>query len=143
MLRGIAPQISPELLKALAEMGHSDEIVISDAFFPASKYNDRIIRADGLKIPELLAGILPLITLDSYIPSPVLMMQPGEGDELDPTVEASYRAEIDKVWPETPATERIGRFEFYERAKSAFCVVVSGETAKYGNVILSKGVINR
>ena len=35
MLKGISPLISPDLLKVLAQMGHGDEIVLSDAHFPA------------------------------------------------------------------------------------------------------------
>jgi L-fucose mutarotase len=33
------------------------------------------------------------------------------------------------------------RFEFYERAKKAYAIVVTGESAIYANVILKKGVI--
>lgn len=124
-------------------MGHGDEIVLSDAFFPAKKFNDQVIRCDGLRIPHLLEEILPLITLDSYVSSPVIMMDAAAGDTLDPSVEDSYRAVIDSVWPGTPETERIERFAFYERTKDAYCVVVTGEVAKYGNIILKKGVIDR
>ncbi|MGL1892417.1 MAG: L-fucose mutarotase [Spirochaetaceae bacterium] len=143
MLRGIDPVISPELLDLLFKMGHGDEIVIADAFFPGDTFGKKVVRADGIKIPELLKGIMPLITLDQYVDSPLIMMAATPGDELDPEVEVSYRKPIDEVWPGTPAIERIGRFEFYERAEKAFAVVMSGETVKYGNIILKKGVINR
>ena len=124
-------------------MGHGDEIVIADAFFPGDTFGKRVVRADGIKIPKLLKGIMPLITLDSYAPSSLIMMAAVEGDELDDSVELSYRKSIDRVWPETPGGERIDRFDFYDRAKNAFAVVMSGETVKYGNIILKKGVINR
>ncbi|MDR0450771.1 MAG: L-fucose mutarotase [Treponema sp.] len=140
MLIGINPVIGPELLDALFRMGHGDEIVIADAFFPGDSCNSRVIRADGIRIPALLEGILRLINLD-YAAPPVIMMQAGHGDSLDPAVEASYRAVIDRLWPGTPATERTERFAFYERAKKAYAVVMSGETVKYGNIILKKGVI--
>jgi len=140
MLIGISPVISPELLDALFRMGHGDEIVLADAFFPGDSCNSRVIRADGLRIPALLEGILALINLD-YAAPPVLMMQAGHGDTLDPGVEKSYRKVIDKLWPKTPPTERIERFAFYERARKAYCVVMTGETVKYGNIILKKGVI--
>jgi L-fucose mutarotase len=68
------------------------------------------------------------------------MMSAVSGDQLDPAVEASYRKSIDKHWPETPPIERIDRFEFYERTKQSFAVLMTGETAKYGNIILKKGV---
>jgi len=141
MLIGVAPCISPELLAVLDRMGHGDEIVLADAFFPGDSCNSRVIRADGIRIPELLDGILGLINLDSYDEAPVLMMAPVPGDELDLEVERAYRAPIDRRWPGTPAVRRLERFAFYERAKKAFAVVMTGETVKYGNVILKKGVV--
>lgn len=143
MLRGIDPVISPELLDILFRMGHGDEIVLADAFFPGDTFGKQVVRADGIRIPELLKGIMPLITLDQYVDSPLIMMAPVKGDTLDDSVEKSYRAAIDTVWPETAPVERIGRFDFYDRAKEAFAVVMTGETVKYGNIILKKGVINR
>ena len=139
MLKGIHPAIGPELLKVLAEMGHGDEIVLADAHFPGHSFNDQVLRADGVKITTLLDGILPLFELDSY-DDPLIMMQAVEGDLLDPKVESSYRAEIEKHAPDAPEVLRIGRFEFYDRAEKAAVVVMTGETAKYGNIILKKGV---
>ena len=141
MLIGINPVLSPELLDTLFRMGHGDEIVLADAFFPGNSVNSRVIRADGLRIPVLLDGILALINLDSYVPHPVAMMAPVPGDTLDETVEKSYFTVIEKHWPETPPAERMERFAFYERTKNAFAVVMTGETVKYGNIILKKGVI--
>jgi L-fucose mutarotase len=114
--------------------------VLADAHFPGESVGQRVLRADGLRIAPLLAGILPLFVLDSYVESPVLMMAVVPGDTADPTVETSYRAVIDKHWPQTPPIQRLERFAFYERARSAFAVVMTGETAKYGNIILKKGV---
>ena len=139
MLKGIHPAIGPELLKVLAEMGHGDEIILADAHFPGHSVNDKVLRADGVKITTLLDGILPLFELDSY-DDPLIMMQAVEGDSLDPSVESSYRDEIQKHVSDAPEVIRIGRFEFYERAKKAAAVVMTGETAKYGNIILKKGV---
>ena len=139
MLKGIHPAIGPELLKVLAEMGHGDEIILADAHFPGHSFNDQVLRADGAKITTLLDGILPLFELDSY-DDPLIMMQAVEGDSLDPYVESSYRAEIEKHAPNAPEVIRIGRFEFYDRAEKAAVVVMTGETAKYGNIILKKGV---
>ncbi len=141
MLIGISPVISPELLDVLFRMGHGDELVLADAFFPGDSFNDRVIRADGIRIPALLDGILALMNLDSYVPHPVAMMAPVPGDELDMSVEDAYRSVIDRRWPGTPVTERVERFAFYERTKNAYAVVMTGETVKYGNIILKKGVI--
>jgi len=139
MLKGIAPCISPELLKVLAEMGHGDEIVLADAHFPGHTMNARVLRADGLGIATLLDGIIPIFELDSYAP-PLAMMAPVPGDKLDPKVEAAYLKAIRKFVPDAKTPERVERFAFYERAKKAFAVVMTGETAKYGNIILKKGV---
>jgi L-fucose mutarotase len=143
MLRGIDPVLSPELLDTLFRMGHGDELVLADAFFPGNSINDRVIRADGIRVPALLRAIMPLITLDSFVDDPVVMMDAVQGDSLDPQVEQSFRAEIDKVWPETPKIQHIERFAFYDRARTAYAVVMTGETVKYGNIIIKKGVINR
>ena len=135
LLKGISPAISPELLKVLAEMGHGDEIVFSDAHFPAHTMNARVIRADGLGCDELLKGIAPLVELDSYA-TPVVMMEAVKGDTLDPEVEKKYRAALGYKGE----IERMERYAFYERAKKAYAVVLTGETAKYGNIIIKKGV---
>lgn len=140
MLVGISPVISPELLAVLHRMGHGDEIILADAHFPGESFNDRVLRADGIRMPALLDGILPLFVLDSYVDSPLIMMQAVEGDTLDESVGASYREVVDRYYPATPAIARIDRFDFYDRAKSAFAVLMTGETAKYGNIILKKGV---
>ena len=140
MLIGISPVIGPELLDTLYRMGHGDEIVLADAHFPGETVGKRVLRLDGLRIPALLDGILPLFALDTYVDSPLFMMAAVEGDTLDPQVEASYRAVVDRHWPQTPAIKRIERFAFYERARTAYAVAMTGETAKYGNIILKKGV---
>ncbi|RKX75383.1 MAG: L-fucose mutarotase [Spirochaetes bacterium] len=143
MLRNIDPVVSPELLDVLFRMGHGDEIVLADAFFPGDSMGKRVIRADGIGIARLLEGIIPLITLDGFVESPLFMMDPVPGDELDMNVEKAYRAAIDKTWPDTPAVVRVERFDFYDQAREAYAVVMSGEMRKYGNIILKKGVINR
>jgi L-fucose mutarotase len=140
MLIGISPLISPDLLSVLYCMGHGDEIVLADAHFPGETYGKRVLRADGLKIPSLLDAILPLFALDSYVESPLIMMRAVSGDQLDPAVEISYRQVVDKHWPNTPPIQHIERFDFYDRAKGAFAVLMTGETVKYGNIILKKGV---
>ena len=140
MLKGISPLISPELLAVLARMGHGDEIILADAHFPGESFNDRVLRADGVRIPDLLAAILPLFELDAYVPYPLVMMDAVKGDTLDPNVERAYLESIHVTNPDAAPIERIDRFAFYERTKSAFAVVITGETAKYGNIILKKGV---
>ena len=140
MLKGIDPIISPELLKILAEMGHGDEVVLADAHFPGHTCCPKsVLRGDGLQIPDLLEGIIPLFELDSYA-DPLVMMAAAEGDKLDPQVEIDYMAVITKFIPDAPGVTRVGRFEFYDRAEKAYACVITGTTAKYGNIILKKGV---
>lgn len=143
MLKGISPLLSPELLAVLYRMGHGDEIVLADAHFPGDSINSRVLRADGQRIAPLLNAILPLFELDSYVSHPVIMMAPVQGDRLDEALLKSYRTAIEVHAPSTPATEFIERFAFYERTKSAFAVLMTGETAQYGNIILKKGVTGR
>ena len=138
MLKGISPAVSPDLLKLLAEMGHGDEIVFSDAHFPANMFGRSgapVLRADGIAADRLLAGVIPLFELDSYA-TPVVMMAAVAGDTLDPEVEKAYRAALGY----DGEIERMERFAFYERAKKAYAIVLTGETRKYGNIILKKGV---
>lgn len=137
MLKGIPPVISPDLLKILAEMGHGDELVISDAHFPAYSMNSRVVRADMVSSPDLMAAITKLIELDQYVDKPVMLMQPVPGDEIDPDLMSEIKNNLGG------AVERIDFIErnaFYERSKKAFAVVVSGESRIYGNIILKKGV---
>lgn len=140
MLKGIHPAISPDLLKILAEMGHGDELVLSDAHFPAHQLHQKVLRADGLGVDTLLTAISPLFEFDVYVDAPLIMMQAVEGDSLDPNVEARYLQAIKSAVGSVPNLTRIDRFAFYDRAKQAYAVVVTGETAKYGNIIIKKGV---
>lgn len=139
MLKGISPLISPELLMVLHQMGHGDEIVLADAHFPAHSLGRPVIRADGLGVDQLLSAILPLFELDAYVDVPLLMMRAVKGDRLDPAVEKAYREAVDRHAP-TAKIGRIERFAFYDRARSAFAIVSTGETRKYGNILLKKGV---
>lgn len=141
MLKGISPLLSPDLLAVLYRMGHGDELVLADAHFPGETFNGRVLRADGIKIPALLDGILPLFVLDQYAKDHLVMMAAVAGDSLDASVETSYLVPIKRHAPDHQAVTRTERFAFYERAKKAFAVVMTGELAKYGNIIIKKGVI--
>jgi L-fucose mutarotase len=140
MLIGISPLIGPELLAVLHRMGHGDELVLADAHFPADSTGQRVLRADGLRVADLLDAILPLLAIDTYVPDPIVMMAPVEGDRADPLVHQRFRAAIERHQPRAAATVFIARADFYERARRAFAVVATGETATYGNIILKKGV---
>jgi len=141
MLKGISPLFTPELLATIYRMGHGDEIVLADAHFPGHTYNPNVLRSDGHSVTDLMDAILPLFSLDEYVKEPLIMMEAMKGDQLDPNVESGYRAVINKHFPNLPTIGRIDRFDFYDRTKKAFAVVMTGETRKYGNIILKKGVI--
>ena len=137
MLKGIPLIISPELLKILAEMGHGDELVISDAHFPAYSVGSQVVRADAVSSPEMMAAILKLIELDQYVEKPVAMMAPVPGDTVDPEIAAECRAVLGK---DADRIDYMERFAFYDRAKHAYAVVITGESRKYGNILIKKGV---
>ena len=138
MLKNISPIISPELLKILMEMGHGDEIVIGDGNFPGASMGQRLVRCDGHNAPELLEAMLKLFPLDTYS-KPVYLMEKVPGDTVECPIWDTY-AEIIKPYTKD-APEFIERFAFYERAKKAYCVIQTGESALYANVILKKGVV--
>ncbi|XP_058507910.1 fucose mutarotase [Solea solea] len=146
VLKGIPSVLSPELLYALAKMGHGDELVLADANFPTSSIcacGPQEIRADGLDIPQLLEAILKLLPLDTYVPSPAAVMDLVDMDKqrhLSVPVWDIYTNYLSQAGSQAPL-EMVERFTFYERAKKAFAVVATGEKALYGNLILKKGVI--
>ena len=138
MLKGIPNIIPPELLKILAEMGRGDELVIGDGNFPGQSMNARCVRCDGHGAAELLQAILQLFPLDTY-QKPVYIMEKTKGDPVATPIWDEYRKIIK---PYTDAEiEQIERFAFYERARKAYAVVMTGETALYGCIILKKGVL--
>jgi L-fucose mutarotase len=138
-LKGISRYISPDLLALLDRMGHGDELILADAHFPGHSIGPPVLRADGITVTQLLDGILPLFELDSYAP-PLVMMEAVPGNTLDPRVESDYMEVIRRHVPNASPPERIERFAFYERARRAYAIVMTGEFRKYGNLLLKKGV---
>ncbi|MGM0175442.1 L-fucose mutarotase [Enterococcus sp. DIV0800] len=140
MLKNIPKELSPELVKTLMEMGHGDEILLADANYPAATNNDRVIRADGLGVPQLLKAILELMPLDSYSDYQAILMEVVEGDPTKPVVWEDYKAQINEAFPNA-VIKNLERQAFYEYSKQNFAIIQTGETALYGNLILKKGVI--
>lgn len=144
MLKGIPSILSPELLKVLCEMGHSDRIVLADGNFPAESMGKHaiVIRCDGHGVPELLDAILQVYPLDAYVEQPVSLMEVMKGDPVETPIWETYREIIAKhdVRGKT-AVGNIERFAFYEEAKTAYAVIATGETALYANMMLQKGVV--
>lgn len=139
MLKNIPSILSPELLKILMEMGHGDYIVIGDGNFPAATNAQRLVRLDGHGVPEILDAILKFMPLDTYVDAPVSLMDNGDPDNR-PEIWATYKEIVEK----NEGDKNIGlieRFDFYDKAKNAFAIVATGETAIYANIILQKGVV--
>ncbi len=144
MLKNIPPILSPELLKTLCEMGHSDRIVIADGNFPAESMgkNCKVIRCDGHGVPELLDAILTLLPLDTYVDKPVSLMQVMPGDDAKTPIWDEYKEIIARHDERgAGAVGEIERFAFYEEAKKAYAIIATGETAIYANIMLQKGVV--
>jgi L-fucose mutarotase len=138
MLKGIPGILSPDLLKILMEMGHGDEIVIADGNFPGASHAGNLVRLDGHNAPDVLEAVLKLFPLDTYAP-PVALMEVVKGDSVETPIWDVYKKIIS---PHTTAEiAHIERFAFYERAKKAYAVIMTGEKALYANVILKKGVV--
>ena len=140
MLKGIPSILSPELLKVLDEMGHSDEIVSADGNFPGASHAQRLIRLDGHNVPEILNAVLQLFPLDRYVAAPVALMEVVKGDPVVPVIWEEYK-KIIAAHEEDIQIENIERFAFYERAKKAYAVITTSEKALYANIILKKGVV--
>ena len=146
MLKNIPKILSPELLKVLCEMGHSDRIVIADGNFPAESMgkNAIVIRADGHGVPELLDAILTVFPLDAYVDQPVTLMELMECDKgkIATPIWDEYRAIVAKHDERgAEAVGNIDRFDFYDEAKKCYAIIATGEGAVYANVMIQKGVV--
>lgn len=142
MLKGISPILSPELLKIIAEMGHGDELVLADGNFPGTSIGKRCVRCDGHGCAEVMQAVVALFPLDDFVPAPLAVMQVPEGmfpGDKAPIWEA-FRAAADTDLP-AAQFEMMEHDAFMTRARSAYAVVQTGETALYGNIIIRKGVV--
>ena len=146
MLKNIPKILSPEMLKVLCEMGHSDRICIADGNFPAESMGRDciVLRMDGHGVPEILDAILEVFPLDTYVEKPVTLMQLMDCDiGKVPTPIWDTYAEIVAKHDErgSAAVGNIDRFDFYDEAKKCYCIIATGESAVYANVMLQKGVV--
>lgn len=144
MLKGIPQILSPELLKVLCEMGHSDRLVLADGNFPAESMgkNAIVIRCDGHGVPELLDAILQVFPLDTYVDHPVNLMEVMPGDNVETPIWDVYKEIVTKHDERGGScVGNIERFQFYEEAKTAYAIIATSEKALYANVMLQKGVV--
>lgn len=141
MLKGIPSILSPELLKVLMEMGHGDELVLADGNFPSASIAERLVRLDGHGVPPILDAIMQFFPLDPYAEQSAFLMEVVPGDPTKPTIWEEYRRIISSREPDFDQFGMIERFAFYDRARRAYAVIATGETALYANIILKKGVV--
>ena len=141
MLKTLTVLHTPELLHALASMGHGDEIALVDANFPAASVAQRVVHLDGADLPAALETCLQLIPLDTFVDQSALrMIQVHAPDEV-PEVQKICQAIIDKAEGKHMEVAGISREAFYDRARKAYAVVATGEQRLYGCLLLKKGVV--
>ncbi|NCC63460.1 MAG: L-fucose mutarotase [Spirochaetia bacterium] len=140
MLKTIPSILSPELLKILMEMGHGDELVISDGNYPSASMNERVVRLDGHQAVDVLEAVLQLFPLDTYAEN-AFLMEKVSGDTVETPIWEQFREIAEAKDPAFKGFGMLERYAFYERSKSAYAIIATGETALYANVILKKGVV--
>ena len=123
------------------EMGHGNEIVIADGNFPAASIAQKLIRLDGHNVPEVLKAILEFFPLDTYVEKPVGLMAVVPGDNIKPVIWKEYNKIIKESREPFTDFEFVDRSEFYVRAKNAYAIIATSESALYANIILKKGVV--
>ena len=143
MLKGIHPLLTPELLYAMAAMGHGDEIAIVDANFPAASLGPRLIEIRGVSSPDLLDALLTRFPLDTRVVPAVFTMEVVGDPSAVPDPVMDFAEIFTRHRLADCEMGTLERHAFYERAKRAFALVRTGEMRPYGNILLVKGVINR
>ncbi|WP_244817398.1 RbsD/FucU family protein [Caballeronia sp. Lep1P3] len=145
MLKNIDPLLNADILYALAAMGHGDEVVICDANFPGDSVArqtvlGKLLRIDGASAPRVVRAVLSVMPLDSFVDDPAGRMEVVGDAAALPAVQREAQSEVDRAEGRTLPFAPIERFEFYERAKKAYCVIRTGEARGYGCFIFKKGV---
>ncbi len=141
MLKGIPPEISPDLMYALMSMGHGDEIVIADGNFPADTNAQRLIRADGLDVCTILKAVVQFFPLDTFAEDNAVIMEVADPNAPKPDIWDEFKEILSMAEGKNVKLNPIERFSFYDRAKEAYCVVATSEKKVYANIILKKGVV--
>jgi len=141
VLKTIDPLIGPELLAALARMGHGDTIAVVDNNYPAYATGVPVIRLDGVDVVEALQAILTLFPVDHFVSTPIARMAVVDDEESVPDVAVQAVSLIESVEQRPVGVEVVERTAFYDRVKAVSAVVATGESRPYGCFILIKGVV--
>ncbi len=136
MLIGIPPLLGPDFLAVLRAMGHGDEIAIVDGNYPAVAHGRRVVRADGHGVLAVLDAVLSVLPLDDFVAEAVFIPDAPAPQPIHPAMLAL----VDKH--DNAARHKVlAGGSFYDRAKTAHCLVATSEPLLYANIILRKGVI--
>ncbi|GAB4518624.1 MAG: RbsD/FucU family protein [Roseibium sp.] len=141
MLRNLPAILSPALLYTLRAMGHGDRIAIVDANYPAESAGPDCVRLDGISATDVLRAVVSVMPLDTFVPDPAVTMQVVGDPDAMPEIVTEFQAIIDRTADNPAKIATLERHAFYERARTGFAVVQTGEQRLYGNIILTKGVI--
>jgi L-fucose mutarotase len=144
MLKGINPLLTPELLKIMMEMGHDEALVLADANFTAMSIaaGKPVIRLPNAPMLQTVEAVLSLMPLAADVTYPVgFMAVSGQAEGYKSALQRDLVAQVTPDLLPNQAVEPIERFAFYERARAAYAIVLTGELQPFGNVILRKGVI--
>ena len=145
MLKGLNPLLTPDVLHALCAMGHGDEVAIVDAHYPAdvaahSSVYGKLLRMDGVAVPVAIRAVLSVLILDTFVDHPAERMEvDGMPDDV-PAVQREAQIEVDRAVGRPQMLAGIPRQSFYERAKKAYCIIITGESRGWGCFIFRKGV---
>ncbi|WP_342712709.1 RbsD/FucU family protein [Bradyrhizobium sp. B124] len=146
MLKGINPLLNADVLYALRAMGHGDRLVVCDTNFPADSIArqtvlGRLLRIDNVSAAKAVEAVLSVMPLDTFVDDAAIRMEiVGQAQEVPP-VQREVQAAIDRAEGRSWPLVGVERHAFYEKAKTAYCVIATGERRFYGCFLFSKGVI--
>jgi L-fucose mutarotase len=144
MLENVSKLLTGDLLKILCDMGHGDTIVIADANFPGN-LNERQLRYPGVNVGDILKAILDIFPFDyAYTENPVCAMEMTDNDKKRGIPTPPAWGEFEEIIGSRYEGKKLGhidRFEFYEKTKKAYAVVITGEERIYGNLLITKGCV--
>jgi L-fucose mutarotase len=146
MLKSINPLLNADVLYALRGMGHGDRLVVCDTNFPADSIArqtvlGRLLRIDNVSAAKAVEAILSVLPLDTFVDDAAVRMEiVGQPQEVPP-VQREVQTAIDRAEGRSWPLVGVERHAFYEKAKTAYCVIATGERRFYGCFLFSKGVI--
>ena len=146
MLKGINPILNADVLFALRAMGHGDDLILVDTNFPSdsvarhTSYGD-LLRIDNTTSAEVARAILSVYPIDTFVDDALARMKVVGNPAEVPEVQREVQEVINQCVDAPQTMIAVERSAFYDRAKSAYCVIQTGERRLYGCFAFRKGVI--